>query len=449
MKKILLGLLGAGLWAQVSAQQAKEVGAPLFDKKEGVRTNLVKPTNQGRATRAGSRWYDPLDASLVYFNGDTSGLDANTNSTFLWKDSTMRVRYSGAGGTSYLGGIYLKSAAQILDPFANRFNDYSKVPQYGGEMALKLTDAYTLDSIGVAGFYRRIATKASVVDSLILTVGYGNLTGGVSTIGASYGITAANGGITVSCYLTDTMRIGALDYSFANLGLAGNNVVRRAIPLRVADSGGQYFYAPVGLNVPAGNLVAMSVDFKSGDTWVPNVDSVADFNFFRLYYTEEVANTVQNFRKGDFNSTHSLETDTSGWGNSYVPNYLYIVGANNTCTGGFDREQYWTLWKLSSATANNFVSVAELSAPKASIGLAPNPVTDNLEITLDVKKSTGTASFEIYTAQGQLVRNFTVNNLVAGAITKHNVDMANLAPGMYVATVTIDGVRVSNRFAKQ
>ena len=443
MKKILLLGIVFGSF-QVNAQNKAITRVPFDNLKPNLKT-LVKPGSNSKKTRSNSRWYDPLMASLYMINNDTTGLDANTYSTFLWKDSTMLVRYSTSGGGSYLGGIYLKSMAQILDPFSIKFNNNPSA-NYNGQMALTKADVYKVDSVAVAGFYRRIASKPNIVDSLIIHVGYGNLSGGTSAIGANYNINASNSTFIIGCYAVDTMRIGALDYNFNSMGLAGTNVVRKAIPLTVADSGGNYFATDVNLAVPAGNLVAMSIDFKSGDTWIPNVDTVGNFNFFRAYATEENASSIQSYYKGDFNSNHSLDNDTTGWGNSYVPNYFYIGDGSSGCQAGFDREQYWTLWKLSSTSSNLNVGIKNVNIDY-SVKAYPNPANDVLNFDLNISQNNSNGSINIYSLDGQIVKTLNLNNISKNGSVK--LDISSLNKGMYICEIQIEGKKMTSKFIKE
>lgn len=447
MKKLLLlSLMSLGVAAttDLMAQQAK-VDRNLIVEKDYSRP--AKPAHMqpsAKKTRAGSRWYDPLVSTLDYRNGDTTGLDANSNSTFLWVDSTMRVRYTGTGG-SYLGGIFLKSHAQIFDPFAKRFNDHTKLPAaYLGEMALRPTDGYTIDSVAVAGFYRRIATKPNVVDTLIVSVTYGNLSSSSNI--TSGGWTAAQAADLVNCYGTDTLWSGFVDYDWNTKGLkqaaGAANVITKKIILTQADSGGKYFVTNIGMNVPAANIAAMSVLFRSGDTWIPNVDTVADFNFFRAYYTEEIAGELALYEKRDWNSQQSLENDTTGWGSTYVPNYLYI-GASG-CSKTFTREQYWTLWKV-SANTNGWVGTMDQYNKGIEANIYPNPAGSEATLSLNLTESAKNVSIEISNSLGQVIRTIPVGAVTAQNEKEVRLDLSGLSTGLYIYTISADGKKLSDK----
>lgn len=445
MKKILLlSLMGLGVIAtgELKAQKANSK----FDKNLTVSERFAAPakpayTKIDKKTRAGSRWYDLLDATLNYRNGDTTGLDMNTNSTFLWIDSTMRVRYSN-GATTYLGGIYLKSNAQILDPFTKRFNDHTKVPGYIGEMALRPTDAYTIDSVAVAGYYRK--TKQAIVDTLIISVAYGSLVTGSNIEGGGW--TAASAASLVQCYSVDTLRSGFIDYNWSTNGIkqgaSGGNVITKKVILSNSDTGGAYIATNIGLSVPAGNIAAMTYLFKSGDTWVPNVDTVPAFNFFRSYYTEEVAGELSLYEKRDFNSNQSLENDTTGWGSTYVPNFLYI-GATG-CSKTFTREQNWVLWKL-SANTNGTVGTVDEFVKGIETEVFPNPAMDEVTFSIDLTESAKNVNIEIANSLGQVVKNVNVGAVSSNNGTKSTVKVSDLATGLYIYTINADGKKLSGK----
>jgi Secretion system C-terminal sorting domain len=439
MKKILLvglSLVSVSAYAQFKNSNNKT----LFESvKPNIKT-LVKPgAGQSKATRANSRWYDPLTSTLQYRNGDTTGLDNNTNSTFLWRDTTMLVRYSTSTGSTYLGGIYLKSMAQIFDPTAARFNS----PVFNaGELQVKKADGFTVDSVAFAGFYRRLPSKNNIIDSLIITVGYGTGNGGTSAVSNQYILAGTNGASTLACYATDSMNIGVLYYNFAKMGLDGSNVIRKAIPLSAADSGGKYFQTAINLVVPAGNKVAMSVDFKTGDTWIPNVDTIGNYNFFRAYYTEEVANELQSYNKNDWNSTASLEGDTTGWGDQYVPNYFYIGSA---CAKTFDREQYWSLYKITSGSTT-FVSIDDIKT-QVAVNVTPNPASNVVNFDMSFANSFKTASIQLSNIMGQVVKTVSLGALTANTSKEYKMNVADLTSGLYIYTITADGKSQSGKLS--
>ena len=444
MKKILLfSLMGMGVFASNSllAQTAGKLDKQLTVQNDYTRAMKPGFTQSKSKNRAGERWYDPLVATLDYRNGDTTGLDNNTNSTFLWQDSTMRVRYSN-GTTTYLGGIFMKSHGQILDPFAKRFNDHTKLPAaYLGEMALRPTDAYTIDSVAVAGYYRR--TKQNITDTLIISVAFGNLSA-TSTISGG-GWTASSAADLVNCYQVDTLRQGFIDYNWSAMGIvqgAQGTVITKKVILSNTDTGGAYIVTNVGLSVPAGNIAAMTYTFKSGDTWVPNVDTVPAFNFFRAYYTEEVAGELALYEKRDYNSCQSLENDTTGWGITYVPNYLYI-GASG-CSKTFTREQFWTLWKVSAAT-NGTVGTLDQYTKGISAEVYPNPASSEVTFSLNLVDAAKDVNIEIANSLGQVVKTIKLGAVSSNNEVKSTINIADLASGLYIYTISADGKKSSDK----
>jgi Secretion system C-terminal sorting domain len=439
MKKILL--VGLSLVSVSSFAQFKNSdNKTLFENvKPNLKTMFKPGSGQPKATRANSRWYDPLISTLQFRNGDTTGLDNNTNNVFLWQDTTMLVRYSTSTGSTYLGGIYLKSMAQIFDPTALRFNS----PVFNaGELQVKKTDGFTVDSVAFAGFYRRLPSKNNIVDSLIVTVGYGTGSGSTSAVSNQYVLAGTNGASTIACYGTDSMTIGVLYYNFAKMGLDGSNVIRKAIPLTAADSGGKYFQTNLNLVVPAGNKVAMSVDFKSGDTWIPKVDSISNFNSFRAFYTEEVANELQSYNKNDWNSTASLEGDTTGWGDQYVPNYFYIGSA---CGKTFDREQYWSLYKITSGSTT-FVSIDDIKT-QVAVNVSPNPATNYVMFDMNFANSFKSTSIQVTNMMGQVVKTATLGKVTANTSKKFKMNIDDLTSGLYIYTITADGKSQSGKLS--
>jgi hypothetical protein len=446
MKKFLLSSI-LGLSVLVSGEAMAQTKSSA--ERTVARENFATPTKKINTskTRAGSRWYDPLEATLIYRNGDTTGMDQNTNSTFMWVDSTMRVRYTYANNTTALGGIFIKSHGQVLDPRAPRFNNHVKVPDYIGQIAIRPQDGYTIDSVAVAGFYRRLASKANVVDTLIVSVTHGNYSAN-SNIGISIPLTGPNWAdvIASNCYNVDTMRVNLFDLNLTtnviDQAAGGANVVVKKIPLFPADSGSRYFYTNVNLTVPAGGVAAMSYVFKSGDTWVPNVDSVGDFNFFRAFYCEEQLGELSLFEKRDFNSTHTVETDTTGWGTGFIPNYFYI-GATG-CSKTFTREQYYTLWKLSTTTNGTVGTIDQFVAGNES-NVYPNPASDNVTVELTLSESADNVGITFTNALGQVVKTQSIGRVQANVENKTTVNVNNLSSGVYFYTIHADGKKTTGK----
>ena len=124
--------------------------------------NASAQHSAGKTTVGGSRWYSYgqyLDTALRY---GISGSVIDTAPVFMWQDSAGYVIYT--SGPAKAGFM---SVGAFFHPQAPGFNDSVF---YGGEILLDSTRAYTIDSVRVFGYYRFNPAKASVVDTLVLSI---------------------------------------------------------------------------------------------------------------------------------------------------------------------------------------------------------------------------------------------------------------------------------------
>jgi hypothetical protein len=389
-----------------------------------------------KKTRAGSRWYDIVDA-IDKDQGGAGNIYSNDNYNITWTDSTMLAPFSGSGGVTY-SGVWVKSIAAFFDPVDPRFNDAAA---YGGQIHISRNDSYTIDSLSLPYIYRRNPAKTSVVDTLIVSVikGPGNSTTETELGTRFYGPTTA----TATNHSTDTLRFlhGFLNLSNGTPNMytfnASNitNVVNTKILLTAAtlsdtlSNGFHYFQIPVGLTIPAGNFAGVSVTFKSGDTWVPFADTLylsgstaMNFNNFRFVAFEENTGSYQTYIKGSFNHSGIMRNDTSGWRNWHIPSYAFT---NTTY------EHHWFSWKVTCTTCGS-VKVDELSESIARVDVYPVPASHQLTLSIQADKPLHQMSYQLTTLNGAIVQQGELPDMMAGTQNTKVLDLRTVSSGMYL-----------------
>jgi hypothetical protein len=439
MKKLLLLGISSFLFSGMYAQNQQKPMVSV-DKNDSYIISKSKPTSLVHAkdkTRASSRWMNIVDAVDKSTGTIFSNFNNVVSAPLMWQDSTMKALYALSGGGTGQEGIWIKGIGQTIDPVADHFSNGSNYP---GEVAFQRGKAYTVDSIGVYGIYNRNPAKASVVDTLIITV-----------VNSS-NITAINETQTAvtSNYSTDTLRNSTFDLNFNTLTIAGASAIVTKIPLTAASAndtlptGWNYFQVPVNLNVAGTgiNIAAASVFFKSGDTWTPNVDSVGSgtppiYNNFRFVSFEESPTTYRSYTKGDYNASHMSLQDTTGWGEFFIPSFYFT-------SAGFGFEYHWLDWKLSCPTCNVPTAVLETEL-FTTLQATPNPAHNNVTFNINMNNSAKQVRVELFNALGQSVKSLDLGSMSANIEKSVNMDISDLQSGLYIYTISADGQKVSKK----
>ena len=379
-----------------------------------------------------SRWYgyyESIDSSI--------GRIGDLNFNMMFPDSTINALYGdGTGGTT-AASVWIHKVANILDPKSTVFNNYGFYPD---NMEIKPSNAYTLDSVGIWCVYVR-NTGASVVDTLLVEV-MSNNTAANMTQGYFLNPVAAN-------LSTDTVWMKDLGYDYMTNELNGADVVTIKIPLDeafYADSvldGIYYVSMPVTgfAQVNPGKIVSLSYSFIPGYTWVPLVDTVSNFNWFRFFSNEENGlQTYPSYIKRDWNTSYILPTDVrynyaGGWNGSYIPSYAYM-GTN----ANYSYENHWIDYKL-TCDGCALTGIKEVSnSLLASISISPNPVADNGSITLSILNNSK-VEIGIFDLSGKYVGNIFSGNVNAG-VQEFAFDATSISSGIYFIQVKADNGKI-------
>ncbi len=386
--------------------------APVLAEKRAKRTN-------GK-TRGGSRNYLYLDA-IGNLNGDLF----DQMRSFMWQDSTIAAYF----GTT-TGFPFIKSAGQVFDPTAPIYNNAS----YVGEIEIGDGNAYTLDSVTVRFVYNRNPTKTAVVDTMIVSItndASGNTTG--TDIVYFY----ENQPFIKTNWFIDSMYIATPYYDFTKNGILSARSTEYKIPLTVAtendtlSSGWNFITLAPNRSIPAGHQVGVTYSFKSGDTWIPLVDTitsstgVVNFNHVTFpSFVEDGGSARRLYQPIDMNFSSLVNTDTSGWGNLFIPSVYY----NNPF---FD--YHFIDFDVTCASCGP-VGVKDFSKLEG-VKVYPNPTNGIVNLSLDNALSNKEISVTVLDLSGKTIysESFTSTSSVK------SIDLKNTAKGIYMYSVKSEG----------
>jgi Secretion system C-terminal sorting domain len=486
MKKTLL-LLAAGLMAGIANAQmtlsgsaAGAVNNPVRQPQE-LQAGEQKqafwngPANPGaKTTLAGGRWYDYVTQWLQpYEINVVTGQDINYYSPNIWNDTTALFGYTGTTTPYYFNNLL--SIGMGLDPFWNDWNctGTSCVTDFTGAMAITAADAYTIDSVFVPGWYTRNSAtpaKIAVVDTLIFAFVKGN--GGVSTDLPHNTLT----GVVVPMYCPSCTAIDFSDlyHDVANNRAAANGgtpvTTYYKFLLKNTDTCVNAYkaaYFPrtpadgtIGFAVPAGNYMAMTVTFKSGDTGYHPRGGPGD----TVRYSD--GTTVTGYKYNVFQAqAFYVATSTT----STTPLWAPYDATNVGCAyWGFEGrgwpdpfQKYYPNWDIIST----LTPLAPASAQYPHLAFhAACPTCPALPISLNTKVVNPVSGVTVFpnpannelniiyaTVSGTTV-NATLTNILGEVVATQSsssnkvlFNIGSLPNGMYVYSLEANGLRTTGR----
>jgi hypothetical protein len=458
MKKslLLLGALGVAFAANAQLQNPTSI-VQLQTKDAGPSHYSPIPAHATKAADAQlktaayprKREYNYVDELAIA----TPAILTNNDyaiAPFMWFNRDIKVLYSNG-----LDTVRLTSLGMVCHPFWSGYN----LGHAKGTMTMTSSNAYTLDSVYISGYYMRNPGKTSVVDTLRIAYTYGDGSN-TSNLWIYYYT-----GMT-SKYGTDTVRSVIPAYDLAkhtmykpssSTGPAINIV---DVPLKTTDTGSRRFGIATNLNVPAGNVVAATYTFISGEAYTPydtafvgsNISPTAPYkyNCFRPYvYVEKVSGTgasavagFPTYTKGNYNAgefEQLPETDPQSTA-TYSPNWAWTT--NNGASASFYQYPYVD-FEISCPTCallsvDNVASFISMGQPY------PNPANDNITLPVTMKES-APLNVTMTNVMGQVVASQNFAQLAAKQSKNVVFNTASLPAGIYLLNVEVNGARQSTR----
>ncbi len=409
-----------------------------------VLNRINGPSNStARTTTTHSRWYN-------YGDYLADAYPTAFAAVYLWNDSTSVCAYSDGHGSIFKHND-MASVGYVCDPTFPLWND---VAAYPGVMAISPTDAYVIDSVFISGVYMRNNNKTTPVDTLTVAIIYGD---GSHASDLHYKAIDTTGG---RGWIHDEYGVDSLFYmnmkhdsinNRADTFMGGFPPVVQKLYLTNTDTSSAFQRVlPVNINVPAGNKPAMSVSFKSGDPTFTFGDTVFTGNtggllykygMFRPFVTFAGTQAVPTFA---VNSKDDMNEGTfRDVGYNRVPNGLYRPHWfwYNASTNGAATNQYPYFAFHITCTTCGVVGVNEAAGKIAAVKAYPNPANNVVTLSFDGSKA-NTGSLTLNNLVGQQVITQNINNIHEGKIT---LNTATLPAGIYIYTLTVDGMRSAGR----
>ncbi len=398
--------------------------------RAGINPSAVKH-NGNRTTSSGGSWYGyKAYMDTVVALGAVAATSVELIAPYLWNDTASK--------DAYTTGIFhntMVSYGYIYNPVFPGFHTHLGLP------VITAADAYTVDSLTLYGIYGINPAKTGVVDTL--------------KVGYVFG-TASFDGDDIE---VDSEYCSYCKYDSAeNIGM-GTTFHEQILTISTGPSSNTninwgdtlsngVMYHPFGFDVPAavpaGNLLGITVSFKSGDPSFAFGDIVYtaagtyNYNMFRplvAYYYDSVSSVVGPFADssdmncGQFKTLPSFE---NGWQYYYVPMWAWTSG------GGTSMYQYPVMdmhaypgLPLPLGTASTAI-VMQAHA-------MPNPANNATAIVfrLDAPSNVNVTFMD---ATGQLVAAQQFDNVNSGSAV---INTANFAPGIYFYSVTTNNRRMT------
>jgi hypothetical protein len=456
MKKLLL-LSAFSAVAAFNASAQSEIktspkGRTTLGNDQTSVTTTTGTLTTAKTTATAPREYSHFDYNATISSFDTTG-GADFSVVRIWADSTITQSFSsGAGAVNY------SSVAQVIYPMDSIFNDPSN-PNNLGLMKVTSANTYNIDSVKVSGLYITGSTKSSsVVDTLVIS-----LTSQPSNISFYYARLVWLGyGVDFSPYLTtadnDTLRaIAPLSVDSINrAALAYGTTPARAfwkVPLTAAMRSPSatapivtWAFAPPSGSyaIPAGSIPAVTFTFKSGDTWVANVDNIDSFHRFLPLFggTANIMPYKGKFHAAinDRSSSSLLFSTSPGFG--YSPSVE--IEAENSIA--FDFEYLAASFVVSCPTCGLVTLGIKELTNVSDVKVFPNPSNEKVNISFTAKER---ASFtvSITNTLGQVVANQDMGMQNAGQTANVSINTSNLPTGIYMYTIESNGQRMTDRLS--
>jgi hypothetical protein len=460
MKKLFLLFAASAVAVGASAQTANNSVVRLRENNQETRGLKPQPMSGSAIAKAGKggalnrgtavapRNYNYVDY-LGIINPDIFTEAGYRNAPYMWGKNDMLAIYGAAGGGVVADTILLASYGVVLDPSFSGFNDPSA---YSGQLAITPARSYKVDSVIVYGFYGRNPAKTTIVDTLRISMTYGN--GGSSNIGRYYytGMMANYGTDTIFTYVPnfDRTRLG-----LAGAGTSNPAVIYRDIYLTAADSNRTSFAILANMAVPAstttlGNAVAVAVSFHSGENYTPydtvfrgSVNRAAPFKYgmMRPTFFNETISDFPTYTRGNYNTGFFQQYPIDPTDLNYYPTWAWSTGRG---TGPSDY-QFPYIDLILSCTTCSPVNIKNVNNAITIGKVYPNPANNNVTASVTIKE-TSAVNVTLSNTVGQVIATQNLGQLSANQAKNATFSTSALSNGIYFLTVEANGARTTSRF---
>ncbi|MEI8279321.1 MAG: T9SS type A sorting domain-containing protein [Bacteroidota bacterium] len=376
----------------------------------------------------------------------------------IWFDSTVTENFS-----SGLGTINFSAVGEVSNVSGFNYFGYSPLLAFGpNTIKVTPTNAYTVDSVSIlAAYVKNITRPTTVVDTLIFS----------AVVNTHYSYITQADAVTYAFALTpndyapghDTLYWPRIFHADSVGRAAWNDAgfttqLKWKVPLTDAMrtpmdpvtgnvtltnftfpvSNGTTAN-PMPLQVPAGKDYAVTCVFKSGDTWIHNVDTVDQHHHF-LVLTDEPngAGTQMPYHWYDDNDRNMSQllfsTDSAYW---YPTNEIEAIN------GAQYSQEFHDISTFINCATCGVLGVANVSNNITVNGAFPVPAVNTVNIPFSLATASN-VTITLANTVGQVVKTLELGKVEATGKATFNV--ADLANGVYFYTISAGEQKVTNRF---
>src|SRR5690606_38246065 len=214
-----------------------------------------------------------------------------------------------------------------------------------------------------------------------------------------------------------------------------------------AVTGLNRFAIPFGTSIPAGNLVASTVTFKTGEAYTPftdtvfvgsvNPDTPFKYNMFCPWFFEQSEGQYPKYWPDNYISCvfKILPPGNNGYELSYVPGFAYIDADA--------RLEFPYMDFVLSCTNCYTVDVANVKNIVNDAVAYPNPANNTLKVAYRLNAPTA-STVSLTNAIGQVV---ATQQVAAAAQGEVEFNTSSLSNGVYFYTVEANGQKITHRVA--
>jgi hypothetical protein len=464
MRKSLLLIAATGVALGANAQlktapSIVEVKTRSAERQAVALENPRLPVGPAKVAGLKTRYYNYVD----HLEQVTPGVLSSTHlsAPYMWFDMNGMGVYSNG-----LDTINMPSFGSVLHPQWTGFNSTS-TGYTKGTMVVGANNAYTVDSIWVAGYYGR-PNSGTFVDTLRIAYTYGR--GQNTNIPTYVWYDNPSSPFLKTHYGVDSLYAAGLAYDLAKHTMykpstsTGPAIMFKDILLTATDTGGHSWGIAAGLSVPAGatgtsgNLVAATFTFISGAPFVPydtvfrgtsvNANEPFKYGMVRPYIYIEKGTAASpdwaTYVTGNYNSgQYELLPETSPQSSAaYSPNWVWSTNSGaNASTLQFP----YVDWKISCPTCSG-LSVNDITSYITVGQPYPNPANNTVSMPVTMKE-TSSVNATLSNIMGQVVASQNLGQLAARQSKNVTFSTANLAEGIYILTIEVNGEHMAKRVA--
>ena len=350
----------------------------------------------------------------------------------LFVDSTVTTNF-GSGATS----VQTLKAGGVFDPSSTYYYPSETLPSW---------EAYTIDTIWVAGSYTIVAAGSAVKDTLQLEVSWGPVASAWYT-GLSIPTPAEKWAMPLN-----TVSTLAGNKSFSTAPVANSIKLKHAFvkndTVTIGTTGKNWPYIPMipvtPIAIPAGSIVGIEY------TYINKLAHTANQNYHTFPTNNATMNSYMAYEAADTSATsHHWFYDSTSYGTSgalYPKNRYGIMPTAQAFLNGvmFPMTDAGYLWDI-SLTHSVLVTGAD-NLSKYGVALyqnTPNPFNGTSEVHYQLGNASDVV-FTVYDITGRVVIETQLGKMDAGM---HTVSMnaAEFTKGVYFYNIKANGASFSKK----